>query len=355
MIRVLIAEDSSTVRELLVALLSADPEIQIVGAAKNGREAIEMTKRQRPDVVAMDAHMPEVDGFEATKQIMIETPTPIVIVSGSMDVRNVSISMNALRAGALALLAKPPGVNASNFQEVLAHLTATIKAMAGVKVVRHWQLRAPSLSTHAATPLKPAHVCVIAIVASTGGPAALARILGDLPAQFPVPILIVQHISSGFVDGLVAWLNTVCSLNVKVARNGDPLMASTVYLAGDGAHLGVGADFKIKLDHAGPIGGFRPSATHLFRSVATVFGASSVALLLTGMGQDGVDGLRDVRVSGGGVLAQDEASSIVFGIPGIAIAQGLVDEVLPLKSIGERLIKMTANKRGAPIKEEGRG
>ena len=134
------------------------------------------------------------------------------------------------------------------------------------------------------------------------------------PAQFPVPILIVQHISSGFVDGLAAWLNTVCSLNVKVARNGDPLTGSTVYLAGDDAHLGVGADFKIKLNHAGPIGGFRPSATHLFKSVATVFGSSSVALLLTGMGEDGVDGLRAVRSAGGGVLAQDEASSIVFGI-----------------------------------------
>jgi two-component system chemotaxis response regulator CheB len=355
MIRVLIADDMSTMRELLVAVLDADPGIEIVGVAKNGREAIEMTRRLRPDVIAMDTHMPEVDGFEATKKIMIEAPTPIVIVSGSMEARNVNVSMNALRAGALALLAKPPGVNAPNFQEVIVHLTATIKAMAGVKVVRHRQPRAPSSSTHAANLLRPLHLSVIAIVASTGGPAALARILGDLPAQFPVPILIVQHISSGFVNGLVAWLNTVCSLNVKVATNGDPLVASTVYLAGDGAHLGVGADFKVKLDHAGPIGGFRPSATHLFKSVASVFGSSAVALLLTGMGQDGVDGLRDVRGAGGGVLAQDEASSIVFGIPGTAIAQGLVDEVLPLAAIGERLTKMTANKRVTPNGEEGRG
>jgi len=355
MIRVLIAEDSSTVRELLITVLGADPEIKIVGVAKNGHEAIEMTKQQRPDVVAMDAHMPGMDGFEATKQIMIETPTPIVIVSGSADVHDVNISMNALRAGALALLAKPPEVNASNFRESLAHLAATIKAMAGVKVVRHRQPRALPLPAHAVNPLKPAHVCIIAIVASTGGPAALARILGDLPAQFPLPILIVQHISSGFVGGLVAWLNTVCSLHVKVAGNGDLLTNSTVYVADDGAHLGVGADFRIKLDHGGPIGGFRPSATHLFKSVASVFGSSSAALLLTGMGQDGVDGLGAVRSAGGSVLAQDEASSIVFGIAGTAIAAGLVDEVLPLTAIGGRLMKMTANRDATPNKEEGRG
>ena len=353
MIRVLIAEDSITVRELLVALLGADPEIEIAGTAKNGREAIEMTRRLRPDVVTMDVNMPEVDGFEATKQIMIETPTPIVIISASVDVRHTNTSMNALRAGALALLAKPPGVNAANFQALSADLTSTIKAMAGVKVVRHRrEPRAPAVLRHATNVPKLARVRIIAIAASTGGPAALAQILADLPAQFPVPILIVQHLASGFVSGLVSWLNTVCPLNVKVARDGDPLTASTVYVAGDGAHLGVGPDFTIKLHYAGPIVGFRPSATHLFQSVAAVFGSSSVALILTGMGQDGVEGLHAIRTVGGGVLAQDEASSVVFGMPGAAITQGLVDEVLPLSSIGDRLMNMMASTRGARSKEE---
>ena len=340
MIRVLIAEDSVTVRELLVAILSADPEIEIAGTAKNGREAIEMTRHLRPDVVTMDVNMPEVDGFEATKQIMIETPTPIVIISASVDVRDVTISMDALRAGALALLQKPLGANAPDFQEVARHLTSTVKAMAGVKVIRHSP--ANHLARTANIP-RVGSARVIAIAASTGGPAALARILADLPAQFPLPILVVQHISSGFANGLASWLNTVCPLTVKVAKDGDPLIGSTVYLAGDGAHLGVGGNFRIELGDAGPVGGFRPSATYLFESVAAAFGSSVVALVLTGMGQDGVAGLHAVRSAGGSILAQDERSSIVFGMPGVAIAQGLVDEVLPLSLIGNRLMKIVAN------------
>lgn len=337
MIRVLIAEDSVTVRELLVAILSADPEIEIAGTAKNGREAIEMTRHLRPDVVTMDVNMPEVDGFEATKQIMIETPTPIVIISASVDVRDVTISMNALRAGALALLPKPLGANVPDFQEITRHLTSTVKAMAGVKVVRH----SPANHLARAANIPPVGLArVIAIAASTGGPAALARILADLPAQFPLPILVVQHISSGFVNGLASWLNTVCPLNVKVAKDGERVAGSTVYLAGDDTHLGIGGDFKIRLGKTGPVGGFRPSATYLFESVAAAYGSSMVALVLTGMGQDGVKGLNAVRSGGGRVLAQDEASCIVFGMPKEAIAQGFVDEVLPLSTIAQRLTEI---------------
>lgn len=344
MIRVLIAEDSATVSQLLVTVLSADPEIEIVGIAKNGREAVETTKRLRPDVVTMDVNMPEMDGFEATKQIMIETPTPIVIISASVDVRDVRISMNALRAGALALLEKPPGLDSPDFEEAVARLTSTVKSMAGVKVVRHWPMRAtarrpqPTVKMSASAPVR-----VIAVAASTGGPAALARILGDLPAQFPVPILIVQHIASGFVNGLASWLNTVCSLKVQVAKDGAPLAPSTVYLAGDGTHMGVGPDSRIKLDSARPINGFRPSASHLFESVASIFGPSAVAVILTGMGQDGVEGLHAIRAAGSRVLAQDESSSVVFGMPRAAIAQGLVDEILPLSAVGECLMKMIAS------------
>lgn len=346
MIRVLIAEDSVTIRELLVTVLRADPEIEIVGTVKNGRDAIQQVKRLRPDVVTMDVNMPELDGFEATKRIMIETPTPIVIISASVDVRDVKISMNALCAGALALLEKPPGMDSPHFKEAIAHLISTVKAMAGVKVIRHWPMRAvPQRSPRAANTPPSAQVRGIAVAASTGGPAALARILGDLPAQFPVPILIVQHITGGFVDGLASWLNTACALKVQVAKNGDPLAPSTVYLAGDGAHMGVSPNSRIKLDDARPINGFRPSATYLFESVGKVFGPSAVAVILTGMGQDGVEGLRAVRTTGGRVVAQDESSSIVFGMPGAAIAQGLVDNVLPVYSIGEWLTAMVADTR----------
>ena len=291
MIRVLIAEDSVTVSRLLCAVLGADPQIEIAGTAKNGREAVDMTKRLRPDVVTMDVNMPVLDGFEATKQIMIETPTPIVIISASVDVHNVNISMNALRAGAVALLEKPPGPDSPDFDDVVSRIVSTVKAMAGVKVIRHWPARTVSKHLPRVADLRPwTQVRVVAIAASTGGPAALARILADLPAQFPVPILIVQHIASGFVGGLASWLNSACSLKVKVAQDGEALAPSTVYLAGEEAHLGVTSDSRIKLENSSPIGGFRPSASYLFESVGKGFGSSALAVILTGMGQDGVKG-----------------------------------------------------------------
>lgn len=356
MIRVLIAEDSVTVRELLKHVLGADPEIEVAGAAKNGLEAVEMTKRLRPDVVTMDVNMPVMDGFEATKRIMIEMPTPIVIISASVNVREVSVSMAALHAGALALLEKPSGIGSPKFEESIRHLVSTVKAMAGVKVVRHWRQRSapPRLPSMPDVPL-PSQVRVVAVAASTGGPAALGRILAELPAQFPVPILVVQHIARGFVGGLASWLNTTCSMKVKVAADGDPLTPSTVFLAGDDFHMGVSPDSRIKLDDAQPIGGFRPSATYLFESVSRMFGRSALALILTGMGHDGVEGLRAVRTAGGRVLAQDESSSVIFGMPGAAIAQGLVDNVLPLSSVGECLMTMIASTGATKSKEETHG
>lgn len=341
MIRVLIAEDSVTVRELLQAVLGADPEIVIAGTAKNGLEAAEMTKRLRPDVVTMDINMPVMNGFEATKQIMIEMPTPIVIISASVDVREVGVSMAALNAGALALLEKPAGVGSPQFEESVRHLVSTVKAMAGVKVVRHWHQKPspPPLPLLGDRPPR-LRTRIVAIAASTGGPAALGRVLSDLPANFPVPILVVQHMARGFLEGLASWLNTTCSLKVKIAAAGDPLTSSTVLLAGDDRHLGVTDDFLVKLDDGPPIGGFRPSANYMFASVGAVYGPSAIGLILTGMGQDGIEGLRQLRVSGGRVLAQDEESSVIFGMPRAAIDAGLADKVVPLPSIGKHLADM---------------
>ena len=352
MIRALVVEDSLTVQEFLVEVLRSDPQIEVVGTAKNGLEGIEMTKRLRPSVVVMDINMPKMDGLEATKRIMIESPTPIVIVTASMNVRDVNVSMSALRAGALALLDKPLGIGDVNSEVSARHLVATVKAMAEVKVVRHWAATAPrSLLPLPAVPRPPRQIRVIAAAASTGGPAALARLLADLPASFPVPIVIVQHIAQGFVGGFASWLSTVCPLRVKIAADGEPLLPSTVYLAGEGGHTGVSHESRIVLDSAPAIGGFRPSATYLFDSAGKAFGPSAMALMLTGMGQDGVDGLRALRANGGQVVAQDESSSIVFGMPGAAIAAGLADCILPLPSIGPHVVRMV--RRACPgINEE---
>lgn len=338
MIRTLVAEDSITTRELLVAVLRADPDIQVIGEAKDGLEAVEMTRMLRPDIVTMDIRMPRIDGFEATRQIMVETPTPIVVVSASIDVRDVEVSMHALRAGALAVLPKPPGPESPEFDEQAKRFVDTVKSMSQVKVVRRFSRTRTEI-----TPPRPVQTVarprVIAIGASTGGPAALARILSELPGNFPVPILVVQHIARGFMDGFAAWLNTAGTLKVKLGRDGEPLSPRTVYLAPDECQMGVSSDrTSIRISGGQPIGGFRPSATYLFDSVARAFGNSAVAVILTGMGQDGVDGLRSIRAQGGRIIGQDEESSVVFGMPGVAAAEGLVDVTLPLSAIAGRLI-----------------
>jgi len=344
MFRVLVAEDSATARELLVEILRADPEIEVVGEANNGLEAVEMTKRLRPSVVTMDIRMPRMDGFEATRQIMVEAPTPIVIVSGISDLREVENSMHALRLGALAVLAKPPGPESPDFEDQSRRLVQTVKAMAQVKVVRRW----PERIQAGLPPLPHIHATVrpriVAIAASTGGPAALAHILGDMSPDFALPVLVVQHMAKGFADGFAAWLNTVAaSLRVTIARNGEPLCPRTVYVAPDDRHLGVADASTIAISNAAPIDGFRPSGTFLFESVAKAFGNAMVAVVLTGMGTDGVAGLRAVRMAGGRIIAQDEETSVVFGMPGAAISAGLADVTMPLGAISTRLRELATS------------
>jgi two-component system chemotaxis response regulator CheB len=343
MIRVLVVDDSPTARALLAEILRSDPEVQVIGEAKDGLEGVELTGRLRPDLVTMDVRMPRLDGFAATKEIMIASPTPIVIVTASFDAHEVEIAMKALQAGALAVLRKPPGPESPAFEEAARKLLGTVKAMAHVKVVRHWRNHdgAPKPAAAAPRPPRPApRAPLVAVATSTGGPAALYRLLSRLPADFPAPVLVVQHNAPGFMNGLVAWLGGGCGLAVKVAEQGEPLLPHTVYLAPDDRHLGVAAGGTALLSAAPAVCGFRPSGTYLFESAARARGSSVVALILTGMGEDGVEGLRAVRQAGGQVIAQDEASSVVWGMPGAAVAAGLADSVLPLDAIPIRLLEM---------------
>ena len=337
MIRVLIADDSPTARSLLMAIFSSDPELQVVGEAVNGLEAVDLARKLRPDVVTMDVRMPRMDGFEATKEIMIETPTPIVIVTSSHSVHNVEMSLNALRAGALAVLEKPAGPANPGFDDASKELITQVKSMSQVKVVRHWRSMTASGRIIPPDLSRPGRMRVLAVASSTGGPAALHCLLLGLTADFSLPILIVQHISPGFVKGLADWLNKGTELHVKVAEEGEILKKRTVYLAPDNRHLGVSAQGQVLLAAAPPIGGFRPSGTFLFESVAKAYASSVGAVILTGMGDDGVTGLRAVRQAGGRIFAQDEASSVVFGMPAAAIAAGLADEVLSIEDLAKRL------------------
>jgi two-component system, chemotaxis family, protein-glutamate methylesterase/glutaminase len=335
MIRALIVEDSATARELLVEILRSGADMEVVGVAANGVEAVDMTKRLKPDVITMDVRMPKMNGFEATRAIMAEAPTPIVIVTGSLDAGEVQVSMHALRLGALTVLPKPVGPADPDFEEERQRLLQTVRAMSRVKVVRRRLERTPErIPRLGASRARPR---IVAVAASTGGPAAFARILGDLSREFPLPVLAVQHMAKGFVEGFVAWLNSTSALRVKLAEPGELLLPRTVYMAPDDRHIAVVDRSRLLLSDSAPIGGFRPSGTVLFKSVASVFGNAAVGVILTGMGEDGLTGLRAIHDAGGLVLAQDEATSVIFGMPGAAISAGLSDETLRLEEIASRL------------------
>jgi two-component system chemotaxis response regulator CheB len=338
MIDVLVVDDSATARALIVEVLRADPDIRVVGEARDGVEAVALTQQLRPHVITMDLRMPRLDGFEATKEIMMTAPTPIIIVTASIERGEVEIAMHALRAGAVYVLRKSEGPAAPEFDTWARQFTGLVKAMAGVKVIRHWRPRPEARARPAGE--TPARARLVAVAASTGGPAALERLLGHLPGDFPAPVLVVQHITRGFTAGLADWLNTVCDLHVKVAVPGEALAPRTVYLAPDDRHLGAGADGRAVLSAAAPVGGFRPSGTFLFESVARSHGPAGVAVILTGMGEDGLVGLRAVHRAGGRIIAQDEQTCVVFGMPGVAVAAGLPDFVGPPEAIASRLVDM---------------
>lgn len=337
MIRVLVAEDSPTVRALLVAILQDDPEVEVVGQARDGREAIRLAVELRPDLITMDVNMPLLDGLEATKEIMVLAPAPILIVSSRVNPSEIDLSLSAVRAGALMVVQTPDNPQAEDFPENCRNLRAMVRAMAQVKVVRRWA-RGPAAPPPPASQSRKGAIRLVALAASTGGPAALQRILEGLPRDLPVPIVVVQHIARGFVGGLSHWLSGSCDLHVKVAEEGEPLLPRTVYLAPDDRHLGVNGKGQVELSSAPAIGGFRPSATHLFRSASSAYGATVLAVILTGMGRDGVEGLRVLKSSGGRVFAQDEASSVVYGMPREAVVAGVVDAVLPLAEIAPRIV-----------------
>lgn len=356
MIRVLVAEDSATARALLVSVLSAEPDIVVVGEARTGTEAVEMAERLQPDLVTMDVQMPELGGLEATKQIMTRSPRPILVVSSAAG-SDVEMSLEATRSGALMVIAKPQGVQSPLYESDRRQLVSMVRALAHVKVVRRHGTPTSMRTIDGQTPSGPwllpstrlaptDSLEVVAIAASTGGPAALRAILSALPASFPLPILVVQHIARGFTAGLAHWLSGDSRLVVKLAELGEVLRPGAVYIAPDDRHLGVRRDpsglLRVQLDNAPPVGTFRPSASYLFQSCAENVGRGVLALILTGMGDDGVAGLRHVRKASGRILAQDEASSVIFGMPREAQRAGVVDQVVALDDIPRRLRELTA-------------
>lgn len=321
MIKVLIVEDSAVILELLRYILGSDPAIQIVGTARDGQEAIRATERLRPDVVTMDIHMPEIDGLEATRRIMETHPTPIVIVSGSEDPEEIATTFRALEAGAVALLARPRGPGHPDHETTAQELRKTVKLMSEVRVVRRWPRHrsAPAVIPDRAVERVTHEIEIVAIGASTGGPPVLQTILSALPKDFPLPIAIVQHMATGFSEGFAGWLAKSSEIRVRIASQGETMLAGHAYIAPDGLQMKIQPRGRIALTGDAPENALRPSVSYLFRSVAATYGGRAIAGLLSGMGRDGAEELKVLREKGAVTFAQDRASSVVHGMPGEAI------------------------------------
>ncbi len=342
MIRALVVDDSAVGRELVCAILESDPEMVVIDRATNGAQAAERVLRHGPDVVTMDISMPGMDGFEATRHIMENRPTPIVLVTTLGRPEEIRRSIKVMEAGALTAVPRPVGPAHPDFGAQAAALIATVKAMVGVKLVKRRPSGVDGDTREATSSIRrAAAIEVIGIAVSTGGPAALAHLLPELHTGLP-PILIAQHISRGFDRQLAEYLDTLTDLDVALAQDREHLSHGSVRIAPHDRHIGIAREGRTWLDTGPPVRGYRPSGTVLFRSLAAS-GMRSAGVILTGMGEDGVEGLHQLRAAGGVVLAQDEATSMAFSMPDTAIRAGVVDHVVPLDDIPRALAMLAAS------------
>jgi two-component system chemotaxis response regulator CheB len=348
MIRVLVVDDSSTVRELLVHILGSAPGLAVVGSAANGEEALRLAHELRPDVITMDLHMPRMDGFEAIRHIMQSCPTRIVVVSGSDSRAEVDAGFRAIEAGALMLAGRPRAVGSPGHAESARALVRTVKAMAEVRVVRRWNGAA-----RARRGTQGARRRLVAIGASTGGPTVLRDILAELPAGFPLPLVIVQHLAPGFMDGLAAWLAQASGYPAGMLVDGAVLAGGRAYLVPDGWQPalvpGLDGGPACRLLRAPAEHGMCPSVSHLFRAIDPELRPATAAVLLTGMGKDGAAELRQLREHGALTIAQDRASCAVHGMPGEALRLDAAMLVLEPAEIGKVLARLPAEPFPCPV------
>ena len=345
LIRVLLVDDSPLVLTVLSRMLGQSPDIHIVGQARNGQEALELIPQIKPDVICTDYQMPIMDGLEFTKAVMAKYPCPILVISSVVGADNKDNVFALLEAGAVDVFPKPSGGLGPD-DEAAQQIISKIKILSGVVVFKRFS-RGTSTPAAIAPSMNSTSARVVAIGASTGGPAALYEVLTQLPASFAFPVLCVQHISQGFLQGLVDWLDAHCQVQVKIARSGEMPLPGTVYFPEEESHLTVDSKGRLVSSHLPAVGGHRPSATILFNSVAEYFGDSAVAILLTGMGNDGAEGITKIAKEGGVTFAQNEASCVVFGMPKQAIESGFVRFILPPREIGQSLARLARSPKMA--------
>jgi len=333
---VLIVDDSASARELLTYIINKSPSLEVIGCVENGEKALEFIKQRRPDVITMDVIMPKLDGFETTRRIMQQTPIPILIISSSYNPEDVTKSFQAIDAGSLGIIKKPSGPMDPDFPIISKVITETLINIADVKMVaRRHKRHEPVSKTTVIEPIE-----IIGIGASLGGPQALKMILSQLPKTFGLPIFIVQHISQGFVQGFVDWLNDTTSLTVKLATQGYYAQPGEVIIAPDGFHLEVAPGRRVSLLKGEPEEHICPSVSRLFKSIANVYAQKGAGVILTGMGRDGVDELLLLKQKGGHTIAQHEDGCTMYGMPKEAIAIGAAKHIIHLDNIADSLLQL---------------
>lgn len=347
MIDVLIVEDSPSMSMILERILAAATGLRVVGTVDSGEAALFFLKNQDssrlPHVITMDIVMPGMDGFTTCRRIMESTPVPIIIVSSAYHPHEAESSFKAMEAGAVAIIEKPVALNHPDYERVAKNMVETVRLMSEVRVVTRWRrdketaVGAPRITP---APSVPRQFDLIAFGASTGGPPVLKTILEQLPKDLPIPILIVQHISRGFIDSMGTWLQSTTGFPVRIPKNGEIWKPGHVYLAPDGVQMGVKAGNRIVLTAGKPESRHCPSVSCLFHSVALGYSSRAIGVLLTGMGDDGAAELRMMKEMKAVTIAQDEKSCVVYGMPGEAVKIGAAEYILPPEAIAARIRKL---------------
>jgi two-component system chemotaxis response regulator CheB len=344
-VRVLIAEDSELYAQTILEILESDRSFQVFGVAKDGAEAVRMTELGKPDVVLMDVRMPGMDGLAAIEAIMDRCPTPILVTTADPAGKTGELSFEALRRGALDLVPKPSSWAGTPAEQ--EDLKQRLLSLSRIKVVRRraepppTPVRAPLSRSLPVPPLR-----VLGLVASTGGPPVLARVLRDLPEDVSMAVVVVQHLSDGFCPRFASWLGSNTALPVTVATDLQPVMAGTVAVAPDGAHLTLDGRLRLRLDPGPPVGGHRPSGTVLLRSLARAYGRHAMAGVLTGMGDDGAEGLLEVQRAGGFTFVQEPGSCVVAGMPQAALTMNATRLALSPEAMGAELVRIAQPAQG---------
>jgi len=315
----------------------------VIGMVVNGEEAVAFAQKRRPDVIAIDSGIQQIGVYEATRMIMETSPVPVVIVVAGYKRGDVEKSFHALDVGAVSVVEKPFDATGNTIDaETVENFVETIRLMSEIKVVRRWSRERRTKGSPVSLPEAGRKVKVVAIGASTGGPPALQSIFSCLKKDFPVPLLVVQHITKNFLEGMVEWLGKTTVLPIQIATHGEPLLPGHIYFAPDNFHMGVGSGGRVELSNGAPENYVRPSVSYLFRSVNQVYGKGAIGVLLTGMGRDGAYEMGLMKKNGAATVTQDKESCVVYGMPYEAIKLDAATHVLPLKTIPvilEELVK----------------